>query len=94
MKSSRMTIQEAEILGLRTLEFLAGDRERMERFLALSGTVVTDLPELAGERTFLAGVLDHILSDETGVFLLTEALAIPPDAPAKARDLLAGGSHS
>jgi Protein of unknown function (DUF3572) len=62
MKS--LTPREAEAIALRALGFLAEDRDRLERFLALSGLSLSELRRAAAEPGFLAGVLDHFAADE------------------------------
>ena len=54
----------AETLAVQALEFLAGDAERLGRFLAMSGIDPEALRAAASEPHFLAGVLDHVTSDE------------------------------
>jgi hypothetical protein len=59
----------AEALAVQALGFLATDPERLGRFLALSGIDPHAIREAAREPHFLAGVLDHLLSDEAGLLL-------------------------
>lgn len=79
----------AEALAARALGFLAADAERLGRFLAVTGIDPRRIREAAREPHFLAGVLDHILSDEDGLltpFAAREGLA--PDEIAAARRTL------
>ncbi len=57
--------EQAEITAIAALTFLAGDETRLERFLALSGLTPQTLREAAGDAGFLAGVLEHLLNDES-----------------------------
>ncbi len=86
-----MTAEGAEILALRALQFLASDPERLGRFLAATGTGPEDLKARAGDPTFLGSVLDHLLQDESLIFLFAETENISPAAPEAARRMLPGG---
>ena len=55
---------EAEAVAGEALAFLAEERERIERFLRLTGVDPARIREVAGERAFLAAVLDHLVADE------------------------------
>jgi hypothetical protein len=79
------------VIALWALRFLACDPARLERFLALSGIAPETLRERAGEAEVQAAVLDHILADESLLFLFCEAEGLPPTAPAAARRALPGG---
>lgn len=65
--------------------FLAADPERIERFIALTGIMPGDLPAHVNDRAFLAGVLDHLLSDETLLFQFCDDAGLAPDSPLTAR---------
>jgi hypothetical protein len=80
----------AEALALRALAFLAGDPERLGRFLALSGIGPAELRERASDPLLLGGVLDHLLGDERLLLAFAEAMDVAPDAAARARRLLPG----
>ncbi len=81
-----------EVLALSALGFLAGEPDRLVRFLTLTGTTLEDLRERAGEPALLAAVLDHLLSDESLLFLFAEAEALHPAEVAAARQKLPGGA--
>ena len=82
--------RDPEVIGLAALGFLAGEPERLVRFLALTGTTLEDLRERAGEPALLGAVLDHLLSDETLLFLFAEAETLHPADVAAARQKLPG----
>ena len=82
----------AEALALRALAFLAGDRERLGRFLALSGFGPAELRAHATDPALLGGVLDHLLGDERLLRAFAEACELPPEAAARARRLLPGAA--
>ena len=65
MKSPRtMPPEAAEGLAIQALTYLAGDPERLERFMAMTGVGGDQIREAAGEPGFLAGVLAYLASDE------------------------------
>lgn len=78
-------------MGLAALAFLAGEPERLVRFLDLSGITLEDLRGRAGEPALLAAVLDHLLADESLLFVFAEAEGLHPAEVAAARRKLPGG---
>ena len=87
-----MGTQQAEIIALKALAFLAADTELMDRFAALSGVAPNDLVGRAGDGEMLAGVLDFLLSDEAVLTDFCAAHDIDPEHPAAARQELPGGA--
>ena len=83
--------QDPEVIGLAALGFLAGEPDRLMRFLSLTGLALEDLRERAGEPRLLAAVLDHLLGDESLLFLFAESEALHPAEVAAARRRLPGG---
>ena len=82
------TEEGAEILALQALGWLAGDEDRLSRFLALSGLDGATLREMAGSREAARAVLDFLLSDEALLLDFCEIAQIPPAAfPAYRRRL-------
>jgi hypothetical protein len=57
-------LAEAEAVAIDALAFLAGNPEELGRFLALSGLGPSNLRQAAADPGFLAGILDHIMTDE------------------------------
>jgi hypothetical protein len=60
----RMTKELAEALAIQALTYLAGDGERLGRFLAVTGIGPGEIRSAAGEPGFLVGVLEYLASDE------------------------------
>jgi uncharacterized protein DUF3572 len=81
----------AEALAITALGFLAGDPERLSRFLALSGLGPGNLREAAAEPSFLLAVLDHLAGDERLLVAFATEQGVDPSAVAAAREALAGG---
>jgi hypothetical protein len=80
----------AEGLAVAALGFIAAEPERLGRFLALSGIGPDSIRAAAREPQFLAGVLDHITSDERLLLAFAAQNDIDPETVMRARDALAG----
>src|ERR1700726_694148 len=79
----------ATALAIAALSFLAGETERLERFLALTGLGPQSLRAAAREPSFLLGVLDHVASDETLLLAFANENGIDPQDVGRARAALA-----
>jgi hypothetical protein len=78
-------------LAIAALTFLAGDEERLGRFLALTGIAPAALRAAAREPGFLIGVLDHVAADEALLLAFANESGIDPEDVVAARDALTGG---
>jgi hypothetical protein len=78
----------AEMLAIQALGFIAGEPERLDAFLAATGLTLERLRESATEPDFLAGVLEHMLTDESLLLAFADSAAIDPAAVARARNAL------
>ncbi|AXS40874.1 DUF3572 domain-containing protein [Breoghania sp. L-A4] len=85
-----MTPEEAEIIAVEALGFLAREPEHLGRFLAVTGIGPHAIRDVAGEPGFLAGVLEFLMSDETLLLAFTENARLRPTMIAAARYRLAG----
>lgn len=63
--------------------------ERLSRFLALSGVELGDIRQAAQNPDFLAGLLNHLLQDESLLLTFTAEQEIDPRLPALAAEALA-----
>jgi hypothetical protein len=79
-------------VGLAALSFLAAEPDRLVRFLGLTGIGLDDLRERAGDPALLGAVLEHLLADESLLFVFAEAEALHPADIAAARRKLPGGA--
>ena len=59
-----LTQEVAEALAIQALTFIAGDGERLGRFLATTGIGPAQIRAAAQEPGFLTGVLDYLAGDE------------------------------
>jgi hypothetical protein len=81
---------DAEKVAIQALFFLAADEARLGRFLAATGIGPAEIRSAAREPRFLAGVLDHIVDDESAMLAFSQEVGIPPEQIARARDKLSG----
>jgi Protein of unknown function (DUF3572) len=84
--------QHAEHLAIQALAFLAADQGRLDRFLMISGIAPQQLRRAAAEPEFLAGVLDHLGTEEALLLAFAAHAGIDPSAVARARRALPGAS--
>jgi len=79
----------AESIGISALLFLAGDPQRLARFLTLTGVGPAELRENARNPQMLAAVLDHLLQDENMLLVFCASDGIQPNEVAPAQRELA-----
>lgn len=89
-RKPKMNGEIAEDMAIKGLAFLAGDDERLSRFLALSGIDPAHLREAAAEPGFLAGVMAHLASDEGVLVQFAAEICAAPEEVGAACALLAG----
>ncbi len=80
----------AEILAIQALSFIAAEPERLNGFLGSTGLTLDGLRESANEPDFLAGVLEHMLADESLLLAFADSTAIDPADVTRARAALGG----
>jgi len=80
----------AEALAITALTFIAGEPERLGRFLALTGIGPESIRAAAHEPRFLLGVLDHLAGEEPLLLAFAAENSIAPSAVMQARDTIAG----
>jgi hypothetical protein len=80
----------AEALAVAALAFIAGEPERLGRFLAISGIGPESIRAAAREPQFLLGVLDYLAADEQLLIAFAAENAIPSGAVMEARGTIAG----
>ena len=81
----------AQALALTALAYLLDDPDRAARFCAASGVAGTDLGTQLGDPSFLGGVLDFVLDDETLLVEVAAAAGLSPETVLGARQRLPGG---
>lgn len=85
-----MTDDQAETMALSVLGWLAAEPDLMGTFLAQSGLATDDLPTLASDRGFLAGVMDFLMAEDQRVLDVAAALGMRPEDLARAAATLVG----
>ena len=88
-----MTSEQAETISLQALGWLLSQDELRDVFMGSTGLGVDDLKEAAGEPSFLAGVMDFILSSDETVMAFCDALGLDYATPGLARAHLPGQSE-
>jgi Protein of unknown function (DUF3572) len=87
---SQPTREAAETLAIDALGYIAEEPERLNRFLGITGIEPSRIRTAAGEPGFLAGVLEHMLGDESLLVAFATSAGIDPMEVARARSVLAG----
>ncbi len=82
---------QAEVLAIKALGWLAGQDDLLATFLDASGAAIDDLRTRVTDPAFLAAVLDFILMDDAWVLGFAAHAAIPPEQILRARAGLPGG---
>jgi Protein of unknown function (DUF3572) len=91
MKAARRVTKDvAEALAIQALSYLAGDGERLGRFLAVTGIGPEEIRSAAVEPGFLVGVLEYLASDEPLLSGFAAEVGINPTDIAKAHAALGG----
>jgi hypothetical protein len=86
-----MTAEVAEALAIQALTYIAGDGERLGRFLAITGIGPAEIRTAAREPGFLTGVLDYLAGNERMVTEFAAENGLEPADVNKARAVLGGG---
>lgn len=89
-QGSRFARKDAEALAIQALTFIAGDGERLGRFLAVTGIGPDEIRDAAREPGFLGGVLDYIVSDERLIADFVSEADLDPADIERGRAMLAG----
>jgi Protein of unknown function (DUF3572) len=90
-KASGRSREAAESIAIQALNYLATEPERLSRFLALSGLDPGSIRSAAAESGFLAGVLAHLVQDESLLVAFAAEAGVTPAEVDRARRVLAGG---
>ena len=81
----------AEMLAIQALAFIAEEPERLSGFLGATGLSVERIRESANDPHFLAGVLEHMLADDSLLIAFADSAGFDPGAIARARAALGAG---
>ncbi|MDX2201873.1 MAG: DUF3572 domain-containing protein [Hyphomicrobiaceae bacterium] len=89
-KSARLSRDQAEAIGVEALGFLASEPQRLAAFLGASGLDLAEVRARAGDPDLLAGVLDHLVRDESLLLVFAAEASHPPERVVMAGHVLAG----
>ncbi len=78
------------MLAIQALAYIAAEPERLNRFLGMTGIAPGQVRAAAHEPDFLAGVLEHILGEETLLLAFAQNAGIDPAEVMHARRALGG----
>ncbi|TNE56868.1 MAG: DUF3572 family protein [Alphaproteobacteria bacterium] len=87
-----MNQEQAQIIALQVLAYVAGEEAEREAFLAQSGLSPDELKASATDSQFLGAVMDFLLSDEARLLACCQSCEWPPELPARARLELPGAT--
>jgi hypothetical protein len=80
----------ARSLAVSALTFIAGDSDRLNRFLGLTGLGPDNLRTAAADPAFLGSVLDYLVADEALLVEFAADAGVKPEAVARAHAALCG----
>lgn len=85
-----MQQEQAEVIALQALAWLAGNDELCPTFLGASGGSVDELRDRATDPTFLGAVLEFITMDDAWVMAFCDTIGLAYELPLQARYALPG----
>ncbi|SOC39527.1 uncharacterized protein DUF3572 [Rhizobium subbaraonis] len=88
------TANDAESTAVSVLAWLAGEPEHFSRFLSLTGMAPADLRAAAGNRSFLAGLVEFLMGHEPTLMAFCEATETKPETVVRAHTALTGGANA
>jgi hypothetical protein len=89
-QGARFARKEAEALAIQALTFIAGDGERLGRFLAVPGIGPSEIRAAAREPGFRGGVLDYVASADRLIADFAPEAGLDPADVERGRAMLAG----
>lgn len=78
------TPEQAEILAIQALGYIAGSEEELQRLMMTTGMDSEALKQSAQSRSGLAGILDYVCQDESILLGFCETAKIRPEEPMRA----------
>jgi uncharacterized protein DUF3572 len=86
-----MTPENAEILALDALAWMASEPEVMQAFLDMTGAGISDLDSHSPDPQFLGSVLEFLMNSDKNILEFAGSAGIAPESIAEARSALPGG---
>jgi len=87
---SSLTPEAAEALAVQALTFLAGEPERMARFLDTTGLAPDEIRAASATPGFLLGILEYVAADDRLIAAFAAEAGVAPDDVARAHAALGG----
>ena len=88
-----MRRDEAEMVAVRALGWLASNDDLMPVFLGATGASAEDLRAQAGDPAFLGSVLEFLAMDDAWIVSFCDAAGLGYEVPMQARAALPGGEQ-
>ena len=66
------------MLAIQALSFIAEEPERLSAFVSATGIDIAAIRDAARQSDFLAGVLEHMLGDESLLIAFAESAGVDP----------------
>lgn len=85
-----MSPEQAEIVAIQSLGWLAAQEDLLAAFLGATGAAAGELGSRAADPVFLASVLEFLTSDDAWIRSFCDAVGLAYDAPLRARHSLPG----
>lgn len=86
-----MAPENAEILGLRALQWIASEEAVMQAFLNATGSAVAEIGARSSDPEFLGSVLEFLMASDANILEFSVSAGITPESIAEARAALPGG---
>jgi len=86
-----MTPENAEVLALGALAWMATEHEVMQAFLDMTGAGVADLNSRSSDPQFLGSVLEFLMTSDRNIVEFAGSAGVAPESIAEARSALPGG---
>jgi Protein of unknown function (DUF3572) len=80
--------EQAQLLAVSALGFIAADPDRLSRYLGLTGLGPDNLRTAAADPAFLGSVLDYLVADEKLMVEFAADAGLEPEAVARAQAAL------
>jgi hypothetical protein len=87
-KKKPLSLDEAEVIALKALAFLAEDPGRLTRFLELTGLSPAELRQNANSTQILSAVLEYLTGDESLLLVFAASNGLEPTDIVPAQELL------
>jgi len=93
MRRPALSQDDAESIAYAGLAMMAGEPERMARFMSLSGLDPAQIRQLAATRAFQTAILAHIRGDESLLLAFAANQGIDPSQVELAEVVLSGNAR-